>query len=128
MEISEYRNRGRRPITLPSGLRGFVRAPNLLDVAAYPKLLAGASEGAAGEEARRVLTEEWIHCILRRCFAPERGSMTEKEPARCRPDELSVYELDPGDADAIFSAVTALQEEASPPASGEDAPAGDPFP
>ncbi len=128
MEISEYRNQGRRPVTLPSGLRGFVRAPNLLDVAAYPKLLAGASEGASGEEARRALTGEWIHCVLRRCFAPERGSMTEKEPARCLPDELSVYELDPGDADAIFSAVAALQEEASPPASGEDAPAGDPFP
>ena len=129
MEISEYRNRGRRPLTLPSGLRGFVRAPNLLDLAAHPKLIAGAAEdAAAGEEAQYALTGEWIRCILRRCFIPERGSMTEKEPARCLPDELSIYELAPGDADAIFSAVTALQGEAAAPPTGEDAPEGGAFP
>ena len=128
MEISEYRNHGRRPITLPSGLKGFVRAPNLLDMAAYPKLFAGASNGEAGEEERYALTGEWVHCILRRCFVPERGSMTEKEPGQCLPDELSIYELAPADADAIFTAVTSLQEEASVPHPGEGAPGGDTFP
>ncbi len=128
MEISEYRNHGRKPITLPSGLKGFVRAPNLLDMAAYPKLFAGAANGAAGEEERYALTGEWVHCILRRCFVPERGSMTEKEPGRCLPDELSIHELAPADADAIFTAVTALQNEAAIPAPGEDAPGGDAFP
>lgn len=127
MEISEYRNHGRKPITLPSGLKGFVRAPNLLDMAAYPKLFAGVS-GTAGEEEQYALTGEWVHCILRRCFVPERGSMTEKEPGRCLPDELSIHELAPADADAIFTAVTALQNEAAVPAPGEGAPAGDKFP
>ncbi len=128
MEISEYRNRGRKPITLPSGLRGFVRTPSILDMAAYPKLLAGAPDGAADQEERHALAGEWVRCVLRRCFVPEGGVMTEKEPGRCLPDELSVHELDPGDADAIFSAVTSLQEEASSPASGEDAPRGAAFP
>ena len=127
MEISEYRNHGRKPITLPSGLKGFVRAPNLLDMAAYPKLLAGVS-GAAGEEEQYALTGEWVHCILRRCFVPERGSMTEKEPGRCLPDELSIHELAPADADAIFTAVTALQNEAAALAPEEDAPKGGTFP
>lgn len=128
MEISEYRNRGRRPITLPSGLKGFVRAPSLLDMAAYPRLLAGAPEGGADEEARGALAGDWVRCVLRRCFTPEGGVMTEKEPGRCLPDELSVHELAPADADAIFSAVASLQEEASAPASGEDAPQGAAFP
>ena len=128
MEISEYRNHGRKPITLPSGLKGFVRAPNLLDMAAYPKLFAGASNGAAGEEEQYALTGEWVHCILRRCFVPERGSMTEKEPGRCLPDELSIHELAPADADAIFNAVTALQNEAAALVPGEGAPEGDAFP
>jgi len=126
VEISEYRNHGRKPITLPSGLKGFVRAPNLLDMAAYPKLFAGVS-GAAGEEEQYALTGEWVHCILRRCFVPERGSMTEKEPGRCLPDELSIHELAAADADAIFTAVTALQIEAAAPAPGEGAPEGDAF-
>ena len=128
MEISEYRNHGRKPITLPSGLKGFVRAPNLLDMAAYPKLFAGASNGAASGEERYALTGEWVHCILRRCFVPERGSMTEKEPGRCMPDELSIHELAPADADAIFTAVTALQNETAAPAPEEGAPGGDTFP
>ena len=128
MEISEYRNHGRKPITLPSGLKGFVRAPNLLDMAAYPKLFAGASNGAASEEERYALTGEWVHCILRRCFVPERGSMTEKEPGRCLPDELSIHELAPADADAIFTAVTALQNETAALAPEEGAPGGDTFP
>ena len=128
MEISEYRNHGRKPITLPSGLKGFVRAPNLLDMAAYPKLFAGVSNGASGEEEQYALTGEWVHCILRRCFVPERGAMTEKEPGRCLPDELSIHELAPVDADAIFTAVTALQSEASVPALEEGAPGGDTFP
>lgn len=128
MEISEYRNHGRKPITLPSGLKGFVRAPNLLDMAAYPKLFAGAANGAAGEEEQYALTGEWVHCILRRCFVPERGSMTEKEPGRCLPDELSIHELAPADADAIFTAVTAMQNEAAAPVPGEGAPGGDAFP
>ncbi len=128
MELSEYRNHGRKPITLPSGLKGFVRAPNLLDMAAYPKLLAGASNGAAGEEEQYALTGEWVHCILRRCFVPERGSMTEKEPGRCMPDELSIHELAPADADAIFTAVTALQNETAAPVPEEGAPGGDTFP
>ena len=128
MEISEYRNHGRKPITLPSGLKGFVRAPNLLDMAAYPTLFAGAAHGAAGEEEQYALTGEWVHCILRRCFVPERGSMTEKEPGRCMPDELSIHELAPADADAIFTAVTALQNEAVAPAPEEGAPEGGTFP
>ena len=127
MEISEYRNHGRKPITLPSGLKGFVRAPNLLDMAAYPKLFAGVS-GAPSEEEQYALTGEWVHCILRRCFVPERGSMTDKEPGRCMPDELSIHELAPADADAIFTAVTALQNEAAAPAPEEGAPGGDAFP
>ena len=127
MEISEYRNQGRRPITLPSGLKGFVRAPNLLDMAAYPKLFAGAAGGAAGEEERYALTGDWVHCILRRCFIPERGSMTDKEPGRCLPDELSIYELAPADADAVFTAVTAMQNEEAAPVPGEGAPGGDAF-
>ncbi len=124
MEISEYRNQGRRPITLPSGLEGFVRAPNLLDMAAYPGLLAGAANGARSEEEQHALTGEWAHCVLRRCFTPARGAMSDKEPARCLPDELSVYELAPADAEAIFGAVTALQNEAA----GEGVPQGDAFP
>ena len=42
-----------------------MRAPNLLDMAAYPKLFAGAANGAAGEEEQYALTGEWVHCILR---------------------------------------------------------------
>ena len=128
MEISEYRNHGRKPIILPSGLKGFVRAPNLLDMAAYPKLFAGAANGASSEEEQYALTGEWVHCILRRCFVPERGSMTEKEPGRCLPDELSIHELAPADADAIFTAVTALQNEAAVPVPGEGVPEGGTFP
>ena len=110
MEISAYRNRGRRPIQLPSGLAGFVRAPSVMDLAAYPKLLAQSLEGA-GAQPEGAALGEWVHCVLRRCFIPERGAMCDKEPGACGPGELSVHEIDAGDAAAILNAVTELTGE-----------------
>lgn len=121
MDISEYRNRGRRRIELPSGLAGFVRAPSVMDLAAYPKLLGATMNGDDPGEGDS--TREWIHCLLRRCFIPERGVMTDKEPGECLPGELSVHELDAEDAGAIISAVTAFGADAAAPGgeAGQDA-------
>jgi hypothetical protein len=119
MDLTEYRNRNRRPVTLPSGLKGFVRAPSVLDLSAYPGLLASALRGGGeeGDSAR-----EWVHLVLRRCFIPERGVMCEKEPGQCLPGELSVHEVAPGDAAALLEAVAALGGPR------EAAPAGGAFP
>lgn len=136
MEISAYRNRGRRPIELPSGLAGFVRAPSVMDLAAYPRLLAQSLEGAAAQPEGAALGE-WVHCVLRRCFIPVRGAMCDKEPGACGPGELSVHEIDAADAAAILNAVTGLTGEntGERPGAGEGAgaegaafPAGAPEP
>ncbi len=125
MDISAYRNRGRRPIELPSGLRGFVRAPSVMDLAAYPRLLPAGQNGAAEDAAGRAAAMgDWVHCVLRRCFLPERGAMTDKEPGACGPAELSVHELTAEDAGAILAAVGELGALAA--GGGEAAPA--PFP
>ncbi|MBI3127898.1 MAG: hypothetical protein HYZ11_09865 [Candidatus Tectomicrobia bacterium] len=122
MDLAEYRNRNRRPVTLPSGLRGFVRAPSVLDFADHPALLAQRNGGEGrGEDA----TREWVRLVLRRCFIPEGGVMCEKEPGRCLPGELSVHELAPEDAAAILEAVSAL---GGGPAGPEASPAGGAFP
>ncbi len=96
MDINEYRNMGRRRIELPSGLAGFVRQPSVMDLAAYPKLLGTTmnGEGGGGSDS----AGEWMHCVLRRCFIPEGGEMTDMEPGRCLPGELSVHEITAGDA------------------------------
>ena len=123
MDLTEYRNRNRRPITLPSGLRGFVRAPSVLDFADYPGLLVlrnGRGEERGGETGR-----EWLHLVLRRCFIPERGVMCGKEPGQCMPGELSVHEVAPEDALALLEAVSALGAERGRP---EGSPAGGAFP
>lgn len=122
MDLTEYRNRHRRPIVLPSGLRGFVRAPSVLDLAGYPALLAASLRGGAQE---RDTASEWVHLVLRRCFIPERGIMCEKEPGQCLPGELSVHEIAPADAAALLEAVSALGGERADP---EAAPAGGAFP
>ncbi|MDA1001509.1 MAG: hypothetical protein O2807_13460 [bacterium] len=136
MEISAYRNRGRRPIELPSGLAGFVRAPSVMDLAAYPRLLAQSLEGAAAPPEGEALGE-WVHCVLRRCFIPARGAMCDKEPGACGPGELSVHEIEAADAAAILNAVGELSggNAGEGPAAGggpivEDAafPAGAPEP
>lgn len=129
MDLTEYRNRSRRPITLPSGLKGFVRAPSVLDLADYPGLLAQALGGGRGEGAGEA-AREWAHLVLRRCFIPERGVMCAKEPGQCLPGELSVHEVSPGDAAALLEAVSALSggREGAPAAGGEAAPAGGAFP
>ncbi len=124
MEISEYRNRSRRPIALPSGLRGFVRPPSVMDLAAYPALLGVTMNGGADASRRAEATRDWVRCALRRCFIPERGAMCEKEPGECLPGELSVYELAPADADAILEAVAAL----SAPSPRKEGPAEGSFP
>ena len=123
MDLTEYRNRNSRPITLPSGLRGFVRAPSVLDFADYPGLLVprnGREEERGGEAGR-----EWLHLVLRRCFIPERGVMCGKEPGQCLPGELSVHEVAPEDALALLEAVSALGAERGRP---EGSPAGGAFP
>jgi len=113
MDLTEYRNRNRRPITLPSGLRGFVRAPSVLDFADYPGLLVlrnGRGEERGGEAGR-----EWLHLVLRRCFIPERGV-------------LSVHEVAPEDALALLDAVSALggeRERPEGPSGGGAFPAGE---
>lgn len=125
MNISEYRNRNRRPITLPSGLKGWVRPPTILDYSRHTALLRGLvkPEGLDGA-AVRLAMEQKVVMALRWCFTPEGGAMTDKEPARCLPDEMSIQDLDPGDAAAIYNAVYG---EETPAPAGE-APKGEAFP
>ncbi|MBI3024092.1 MAG: hypothetical protein HYY66_00160 [Candidatus Tectomicrobia bacterium] len=125
MDLTEYRNKNRRPVTLPSGLRGFVRAPSVLDFADYPGLLAPALQNGRGEERGGEAKREWMHLVLRRCFIPERGVMCGKEPGQCLPGELSVHEVAPEDALALLEAVSALGGERRKP---EGSPAGAAFP
>ena len=129
MEISEYRNHGRRTHHPALGAQG-LRARDRISWT-WRRTRSSSRAPLTALRARRsdtALTGEWAHCILRRCFVPERGSMTDKEPGRCMPDELSIHELAPADADAIFTAVTALQNDAAAPAPEEGAPEGDAFP
>ncbi len=122
MDITAYRNRGRTPIVLPSGLEGFVRAPTVMDIAAYPALLRAPVNGDGGEGGdRETPLEDWVHCILRRCFIPARGVMCDKEPGLCGPGELSIHELDSEDATAIMNAVQELstQSAGAPGTEGE---------
>ncbi|MEK6711012.1 MAG: hypothetical protein AABZ64_10580 [Nitrospinota bacterium] len=126
MDLTEYRNRHRRPITLPSGLKGFVRPPSVLDLADCPALLSssmrGGREPGEGDSAR-----EWMRLVLRRCFIPERGVMCDKEPGQCLPGELSIHEVASEDAAALLEAVSALGAEraaAAAAAGNGGAPAG----
>lgn len=112
MDINEYRNKGRQRIELPSGLAGYIRQPSIMDLATYPNLMGQNGNGEAKEEEH---AHDICHCILRRCFIPDGGTMTDKEPGKCLPGELSIHELAPGDAGAIVTAVNAMgSEEVSP--------------
>ncbi len=81
MDINEYRNMGRKRVELPSGLAGFVRAPSIIDLATYPKLIPANMNGAkpGGGAPENEVNREMYHCILRRCFIPDGGAMTDKE-------------------------------------------------
>lgn len=134
MNISEYRNRNRKPITLPSGLKGWVRAPTIMDYSRYTGLLRGlVKPGSLDGAAFRLAMEQKAEMALRWCFTPEGGAMTEKEPARCLPGEMSIQDLDPPDAIAIYNAVYADEGPspsagASAPEGGKEAPGGAAFP
>lgn len=108
MDINEYRNKGRQRIELPSGLAGYIRQPSIMDLAAYPNLMGQNGNGEAKEGGE---AHDMYHCILRRCFIPDWGAMTDKEPGKCLPGELSIHELSPEDAGAIITEVTALSGE-----------------
>ncbi len=125
MDISEYRNRNRKRIELPSGLAGFVRLPSVMDMAAYPGLVGGAENGT-GDKGEGEFNPDFLHCVLRRCFIPERGKMTDKEPGDCLPGELSIYEIDKEDTGAIVAAVGEMGAENAPP--GGEAGGGAAFP
>jgi hypothetical protein len=131
MDINEYRNMGRKRVELPSGLAGFVRAPSVMDLATYPKLIPANMNGGkpgGGAPDDEGMNREMYHCILRRCFIPDGGAMTDKEPRGCLPGELSVHEITHEDAGAIVAALAELNKENQAPAeeAGPDAafPAG----
>lgn len=123
MDINEYRNKGRRRIELPSGLAGHVRQPSVMDMAAYPALMGGGGNGN-GEADENAYARDMYHCILRRCFIPDGGAMTEKEPGKCLPGELSIHELTADDAGAVVSAVNEMGKEGQTAGGGARFPAG----
>jgi hypothetical protein len=86
----------------------------------------GKPEGGAPEDEGK--QREIYHCILSRCFIPDGGAMTDKEPGECLPGELSIHEITPEDAGAIVAALGELNKEKQAPAeeAGPDAafPAG----
>lgn len=125
MDISEYRNRNRKRIELPSGLAGFVRMASIIDLAAYPGMLGGTMNGT-GDKGEGDFNPDFIHCVLRRCFIPERGKMTDKEPGDCLPGELSIFEIDKEDTIAIVAAFSELAAENASP--GGEAGGGAAFP
>ncbi|MDP6366901.1 MAG: hypothetical protein QF787_12255 [Nitrospinota bacterium] len=116
MDINEYRNMGRKRVELPSGLAGFVRAPSIIDLATYPKLIPANMNGAkpGGGAPEDEVNREMYHCILRRCFIPDGGAMTDKELGGCLPGELSVHEITPEDAGAIAAALGELSRPGRP--------------
>ena len=112
MDINEYRNKGRMRIELPSGLAGNFRLPSIMDLAAYPQLMGHNGNGGPQEGGE---VRDMYHCILRRCFIPDGGTMTDKEPGKCLPGELSIHELAPEDTAAIIEAVTTQENKEGSP-------------
>ena len=128
MNISEYRNRNRKPITLPSGLEGWVRPPSIADMTRYQGLLRAFMGGASPGALEGDLLRDFIHCSLRYCFMPKEGVMSDKEPGQCLPNELSIHELSEEDASAIFTAVREMGGLRGRPAAQEGGPKAAGFP
>ncbi len=126
MNSNECRNANRRPVELPSGLKGYVRRPNVSDYQNYPVIFDAAMNGgeeylrAKGPEYGTRFESEFGACALRRCFVPDGMVMTEKEPNDCGKRELSVHDLTPEDAAAIVNVVIEMNVDEVAKAAAEE--------